>query len=242
MAQNVTYEQGTPAEDASVFNQALQLFNKEPQFAHLAKDMIVNVQLKDLGAGVNGAHYLDNGDVAISPGQGKYRNNVGDYLNVLTHEFTHAAEKRSDKGLVERVDRTNPAKVAIDAGVNPKKVNNDLVSSGIYYGDHEPVAWLVSNMTRGAQINRDIPVLKFIESNPEFSAEFFRRNAQPNRPVGSHKKGEPEMSLAEKVLYKLTGYAPNVTLDIPPWTKQDIARMNALQSQSAQQSSNKGNK
>lgn len=224
MPQKLTYETGTSSEDASVFNQALKIFNTEPQFAHLAKDLAVSVKLKEMQPGVGGAYYPGKDKVEISTVTGSNSNKVGDYLNLLVHEFTHAAEDASNKSVAESVNRTNPLSVATSVGKNPLEISKALDKAGVYYGTGEPQAWLAANMTRGDTISRDMRVLNFIDKNPEFSAEFFKRNAQPNRPVGTHTKGEPEMTLAEKILNKVIGYQPEVKLDIPHWTKKDISR------------------
>lgn len=201
-------EKSTTEKDRQVFGQALEKFYGSALYNDLINDLDVVIHLKDLGAGTRGSHDLNTGEIAVSPGTGRYQNTPNELLATMLHELTHSAQKlsreqwtadarRNSVGVVDRIvgSETNSA-VALD-------------KAGIFYGMGEPAAWLAANMRPGPQ-TKDPNVTAFIKANPEFSREYYRRNVQPHRPVTNHMKATPEMTLMEKMLNSAFGYQPYI--------------------------------
>lgn len=209
----VTYsidEQSTNTKDREVFGQALEKLYGSKLYEDLVQDLDVNIKLKDLGAGTKGDYMRSTGELRVSPGSGRRQNTPEEVLNVILHELTHAAQKKGEDLGLSSVPRNN----YLDVNYRVGKVDRDtmlksLEEANMGYGQNEPAAWLASNMRPGTQ-SKDPQVQKFIAANPDFSREYYRRNAQPQRPVTTHTKAYPEMTTFEKMMTQMFGTPPSI--------------------------------
>lgn len=187
--------------DKQVFGEALKLFYGSKLYEDLVQDLDVTIQLKDLGAGVKGDHDTQTGEVRVSPGTGRYQNTPEEMLDTILHELTHSAQKKGRELGLNEIGRSNVFVVNSRAqeSLGEKALIKLLSEANMDYGSGEPGAYLGSTMRPGPQ-TKSPEVQKFIEAAPAFSKEYYRRNAQPQRPVTTHYKAEPEQSFTERML------------------------------------------
>lgn len=210
----ITYsidEKSTTEKDRQVFGEALKTLYGSALYNDFLSDLDVDLKLKDLGAGTKGEHDLKSGQVSISPGSGRYQNTPNELLNVILHELTHAAQKKAREQGTAYSSRTNTQIVNSQTSgtLSTDALIGFMKEANMDYGYGEPAAYLGANMRPGPQA-KDPEIMKFIGANPAFSREYYRRNAQPQRPVGTHYKAEPEWTVLEKMINSVTGIQPTV--------------------------------
>jgi len=195
-----------------------------PQYAATVQDATSPVEFTSspLGLGVRGAYYPKQDKAKVGM-MWDPRQMTTTTTHELLHGLQHQGCRDTDPSRFTAPYRNNPLATldlgrqfnktdrAVAGGETPRDFQASKTTKPINYGEGEMGAWLASNLMSSDKLD---PIVRPVfAENPALATMYAQANAQPNRPMPMHYKGEPEWSTAEKISNKLFGYRPEIDLD-----------------------------
>ena len=196
--------------------EVIDIFSTDPMLAALRNDT-AKIPVTFVGwprDGAQGEFKPEDNKVTVATARGGGARPTSEILETVIHELGHAQQYAGSRNLADAV-RTQPKNVAIELGYSEDEATKlalEFLNLPQNYASSElPVRAVALRNKKVQKLRATEPsrtpseIETFANKYPEFFKRYAEVNTNPNRPLQSHYKGVPEMSVTEKVLNSLFG-------------------------------------